>query len=170
MTDYQELRRLAEQATPGPWDFDPGDKVRKARVTQSANEYGVMDAFIPGTMNRYHDAAYIAAANPATILALLSERQENQDRIAALEELEQRLRADLEELDLQWGEWDDGEDQHGDSIPPERSFKVPPPVKWFIEQARSLLQSSAARLAPPLRGSQGDSDTENGFGSRVERG
>jgi hypothetical protein len=50
-----------------------------------------------------------------------------------------RLRAALEQLDHEWEKWDDRDDL----IPPERSFKVPPPVKRFIEQARAALTPEA---------------------------
>lgn len=57
MTDYADLRRLAEAATPGPW-FDDYGKI-------GAGDSGI------GEMDRSDDAAYIAAASPDVVLALL---------------------------------------------------------------------------------------------------
>ena len=70
-----DLRKLAEAATPGPWSPTKGHP--------SLRYYGVHCA--SGPIIRFHgmgkantgghdNAAYIAAANPAAILALLDER------------------------------------------------------------------------------------------------
>jgi hypothetical protein len=72
----EELRRLAEAATPGPW-VDCGD----GAVRQPSEGVGWhAEAYLPA------DAAYIAAANPAVILALL-------DRVDSLTAENERLRA-----------------------------------------------------------------------------
>src|SRR5437870_3342625 len=57
------------------------------------------------------------------------------------------LAAALSDLDYEWDRWDDGEDAHGNGIPPEHSFKVPPPIKRFIKQLRAL--PSPAPEPPP---------------------
>lgn len=58
-----ELRRLAGAATPGPWEWDANSNLwgdaREVLVLQSGPDHA--------------DAAFIEAANPATILALLDE-------------------------------------------------------------------------------------------------
>lgn len=105
MSQTDDLRRLAEQATPGPWatmrDFplaivpsdqinrlvggsiDPADDARFAQeiaVVQEATMFDGWEAFtrrFDRDRNRA-DAAYIAAANPTVVLGLL-------DRIEALE-------------------------------------------------------------------------------------
>lgn len=78
LTDEErELKRLAEGATPGPWQHevksfgDPIDFVfaGAAPIAQAMGETG-------------KDAALIAAANPTTVLRLL----------ARIEELEERVR------------------------------------------------------------------------------
>jgi hypothetical protein len=61
MTDYAELERLAREATPGPWVLD-GGYVRVLGVIQVG-------------CAKEADAAYIAAASPDVILALLAERR-----------------------------------------------------------------------------------------------
>jgi len=80
VTDEQraELRRLAEAATPGPWAYAP---------ISAESELG---KHLPRrTEQEEADARYIAAADPAAVLALLDER----DALAA--EVE-RLRGCLE--------------------------------------------------------------------------
>ena len=58
------LRALAEKATPGPWEAR-GDSVciERSFVCHAARMY---------LIDRERDAAYIAAANPAAIKALLT--------------------------------------------------------------------------------------------------
>jgi hypothetical protein len=76
-----DLRRLAEAATPGPWETI-GNLVCRglggvARVENDGTDYStgepLSDEAIEATEQA--DAAYIAAANPQTILALLDERE-----------------------------------------------------------------------------------------------
>jgi hypothetical protein len=63
--DLAELRRLAEAATPGPWETnDPGIVI--------FSEWGGWLAE-DGTENQEADAAYIAAASPDVILRLLDD-------------------------------------------------------------------------------------------------
>jgi hypothetical protein len=64
MTDYSELKRLAEAATPGPW--------------QSEMEYPIIQPAYPAmgsiaSVLIWQDAHFIAAANPAAVLALIEE-------------------------------------------------------------------------------------------------
>lgn len=61
----EELKRLAEAATPGPW----------AAAISSNMVNGVCATFetICETGKNIDDALYIAAANPAAILALIAE-------------------------------------------------------------------------------------------------
>lgn len=81
------LRELAEQATPGPWSWEYGVSQRTAWGLISVNGYvlkfsGPQDiGIVPDPES---DMDFIEAANPSVILALLSERQANQDRIAEL--------------------------------------------------------------------------------------
>ena len=93
MVDHAELARLAEAATPGPWtvfDYDCGDKPHydhngpcpsiQAPVDQDCaivhwdgfkQEYWSSANGDPRRIEA--NAAFIAAANPATVLSLLSE-------------------------------------------------------------------------------------------------
>ena len=89
--DLTELRRLAEAATPGPWAT-----AAFQLVIDVARRIDV------GMCGHRDDAAYIAAANPAVVLALLDAAAER-DALAAKVE---RVRA------LHFGEYVEDEDQN----------------------------------------------------------
>ena len=78
MTDLSELEKLARAATPGPWTFGFDDL--EDGVFASAEEMGNIVCLtpMPKALRSCEawpaNAAYIAAANPATILALIAER------------------------------------------------------------------------------------------------
>ena len=86
MIDINELRRLAQAATPGPWQFwhgwvaanidNDGGVVVAERPTQSGGKYQAkVDA----------NFKFIAAANPATVIELL-DRLEAAEKDIALKE------------------------------------------------------------------------------------
>ena len=95
--DVAELRRLAEAATPGPWEaFGAVDGRRgerwlgvttDMRATESAR---AGDVFAAQDCTR-QDALFIAAANPAAVLGLL-------DRLAHMTEARNNARAEVERL------------------------------------------------------------------------
>ncbi|MED8858452.1 ead/Ea22-like family protein [Escherichia marmotae] len=92
--DYQALREIAEKATCGVWSleygegrFDGDDALihREAagyipicRIEGAHPESGFDEDF---QMEQQANAEFIAAANPATVLALLDERERNQQYI-----------------------------------------------------------------------------------------
>ncbi|HCP8997676.1 TPA: ead/Ea22-like family protein [Escherichia coli] len=78
--DYQALRLAAENATPGEWCADDYHGVI-ADAGLNANYY---IASCSGPDNRANKR-FIAAANPATVLALLGELETAKKRIAELE-------------------------------------------------------------------------------------
>lgn len=97
-----ELRKLAEGATPGPWEahaphgwmddtydehlvFKAGDRSYEAQITPGGGEHGD-DGLRP------EDAAYIAAVSPDVVLGLL-------DRLEVAEGAVARVRAHLDRLD-----------------------------------------------------------------------
>ena len=96
MTDHNELRKLALAATPGPWQAQQRNKQEAIYIVGPAGVPPACHAF-------YADnAAYIAAANPATVLALLDEleaahasRREAQARVA---ELTEKMQARVDKL------------------------------------------------------------------------
>lgn len=64
--DTTKLRELAQKATPGPWE-----QINHIVFTETGDlEWVVANA---RSGNSIIDAEYIAAANPATVLALLDE-------------------------------------------------------------------------------------------------
>ena len=78
--DLVELRRLAENATPGPWEWD--DNHARPGLRHGRSFGGVL--FRCGALYGPDaaDAAFIAAANPAAVLALLDVAAER-DALAA---------------------------------------------------------------------------------------
>ena len=100
-----ELRRLAEAATPGPWEaFGAVDGRRgerwlgvttDMRATESAR---AGDVFSAQDCTR-QDALFIAAANPAAVLSLLDDADALRAELAHMREARDNARA-----------WDEGVD------------------------------------------------------------
>lgn len=96
--DYQALRAKAEKATCGEWSleygkgrFDGDDAlihrevagyIPVCRIEGAHPESGFDEDF---QMEQQANAEFIAAANPATVLTLLDEREAQSKRIAELE-------------------------------------------------------------------------------------
>jgi hypothetical protein len=74
--NIEELKRLAEAATPGPWMPDlcqVGKEWLKGRIQNCV----VNDAGVVAIVSESDpDAAYIAAANPAAVLEFIRQRDE----------------------------------------------------------------------------------------------
>lgn len=70
MNDHSELKRLAESATPGPWAYD-GSYVCPAR-TEDGTTYVELWRSI-ADCHQPENTKFIAAANPAVVLALIAE-------------------------------------------------------------------------------------------------
>ncbi len=99
--DYQALREKAEKATCGVWSLEYGEERFDAddalihrevvgylpicRIEGAHPESGFDEDF---QMEQQANAEFIAAANPATVLALLGELETAKKRIAELEERE----------------------------------------------------------------------------------
>lgn len=77
--DYQVLREAAEKATKGRWAVEFDDEIYS---TDGVNHEQIAMVF---SENEARDAAFIAAANPATVLAMLDELESAEKRIAELE-------------------------------------------------------------------------------------
>ena len=75
----QALREAAEKATKGRWAVEFDDEIYS---TDGVNHEQIAMVF---SENEARDAAFIAAANPATVLALLDELEAAEKRIAELE-------------------------------------------------------------------------------------
>jgi len=85
----EELKRLAQAATPGPWAYtkDSKDFPVNGYVTVRDCIYSVCVLPYEGirTDDRVTDnGAYIAAANPAAILALIAEIDSLRDQVNGL--------------------------------------------------------------------------------------
>ncbi|HHX0799282.1 TPA: ead/Ea22-like family protein [Escherichia coli] len=96
--DYQALRAKAEKATCGEWSLEYGDGrfdgddalihrevagyIPICRIEGAHPESGFDEDF---QMEQQANAEFIAAANPATVLALLDELETAKKRIAELE-------------------------------------------------------------------------------------
>lgn len=114
--NYQALREKAEKATSGVWSleygeerFDAGDALIHrevvgylpiCRIEGAHPESGFDEDF---QMEQQANAEFIAAANPATVLALLDERERNQQYIKRRDQENEdialtvgRLRVELE--------------------------------------------------------------------------
>ncbi|EQA8313027.1 ead/Ea22-like family protein [Escherichia coli] len=96
--DYQALREAAEKATCGEWSLEYGESrfdgddalihrevagyIPICRIEGAHPESGFDEDF---QMEQQANAEFIAAANPATVLALLDELEAAKKRIAELE-------------------------------------------------------------------------------------
>ena len=97
--DVAELRRLAEAATPGPWSLTDGDPAMSGQHW-TIRRQGVPGIRISGFTYGFNgDAAFIAAANPAAVLALLDERDALRAELAHMTEARDNARV-----------WDEGSD------------------------------------------------------------
>ena len=78
--DYQALREAAEKATKGQWTVEFDDEIYS---TDGVNHEQIATVL---SENESRDAAFIAAASPATVLALLDELERNQQYIKNLDQ------------------------------------------------------------------------------------
>lgn len=92
--DKRGLREAAEKATKGRWAVEFDDEIYS---TDGVNHEQIAMVF---SENEARDAAFIAAANPATVLALLDELDVKDQRIADLECENAYIRNRHKELDL----------------------------------------------------------------------
>ncbi|HIC7932412.1 TPA: ead/Ea22-like family protein [Enterobacter hormaechei] len=88
--DKQALRQAAEKATPGPWfvhdkPCEDGNYGIDTSDKEFLAEAVVWWGFSRQSIWREEDAKHIAAANPATVLALLDELEAKDKHIAELE-------------------------------------------------------------------------------------
>ncbi|MGR9928895.1 ead/Ea22-like family protein [Escherichia coli] len=77
--DKRGLREVAEKATKGRWAVEFDDEIYS---TDGVNHEQIAMVF---SENEARDAVFIAAANPATVLALLDELESKDRRNAELE-------------------------------------------------------------------------------------
>lgn len=163
--DIRALREAAEKATKGEWAVEFDDEIYS---TDGVNHEQIAMVF---SENEVRDAAFIAAANPATVLALLDELEAAEKRIAELEAtvfskaaidvLAERQRQQLAEG---WTTEHDDEHSCGEMalaassyalyahrkpIAPAIPFNWPWEPEWFKQQGprRDLVKAGALILA-----------------------
>ncbi len=73
--DKQELRKLAEEATPGPWWNSMLD-IRYTEDSGARSNIARLHGTLGKTEYEMRNAEYIAAANPSVVLSLLDEIDE----------------------------------------------------------------------------------------------
>lgn len=93
MNDHSELKKMAEAATPGPWAYD-GSYVCPAR-TEDGTTYVELWRSI-ADCHQPENTKFIAAANPAAVLALIAEVDS--------------LRDDLEQVKYETNAWRNSEE------------------------------------------------------------
>ncbi|MEP8626088.1 ead/Ea22-like family protein [Enterobacter cloacae] len=84
--DKRALREAAEKATPGRWEYYPGNTSIEYNVDSMVEDQGSIVYVDSGDFTQKQtdlNGAFIAAANPATVLALLDELEAVQTVSAA---------------------------------------------------------------------------------------
>lgn len=140
------LKELAEKATPGPWSYEPDDDGSSMGWIVSSSEMLVK---ITGDSAQQGDnAAYIAAASPDVILALLSERSRLMEATLYIEKNTAKLGDD--------GKWRERLSQLGGAcsraaiFSPQTPVTINIPADLALDLVRAelaLKDAEAARLA-----------------------
>lgn len=94
--DKQALRQLAIMATPGPWEEENGEVWIMRNGTATSILTGVCGDDTSGQQD-FDNARFIAAANTATVLALLDELEAKDKRIA---EQQEEIKSVLARVDI----------------------------------------------------------------------
>ncbi|WP_200664045.1 ead/Ea22-like family protein [Raoultella ornithinolytica] len=109
----QSLKAAAEKATPGRWEYYPGNTSIEYNVDSMDEDQGSIVYVDSGDFTQAQterNGEFIALANPANILVLVEALEKAQQRIAELEDAEQKLcaanvtldaRAELDERQLE---------------------------------------------------------------------
>ncbi|HGD3580337.1 MAG: ead/Ea22-like family protein [Enterobacter hormaechei] len=121
--DKRALREAAEKATKGQWVVEFDDEIYS---TDGVNNEQIAMVF---SENEARDAAFIAAANPAAVLALLDELEAAEKRIAELSHHLQSAHAFIEHTEAFGYEASNGILCCGDA-------------QWNIDASKSALASA----------------------------
>lgn len=85
MSDYTELKRLSEAATPGPWRYgkNADDVVADHPAGHADDPHGIdyYGGHLVAESIAASNRAFIAAANPAAVLALIAENEALVDQL-----------------------------------------------------------------------------------------
>ncbi len=85
MTDHATLRRLAENATPGPWHLDSIETGEHALCFYHDRHDGYASELLADRLTKAN-AEYLGAVPPETVLALLDENADLARRVRVLEQ------------------------------------------------------------------------------------
>lgn len=108
--DKRALREAAEKATPGRWEYYPGNTSIEYNVDSMDEDQGSIVYVDSGDFTQKQtdlNGDFIAAANPATVLALLDELEAAERRIVELEgelEVSQHELSDTEDAMHIWAD------------------------------------------------------------------
>lgn len=106
--DTKKLRELANAATPGPWDDYYETGIRPCVMAYDENDKGLrtLRSYIADTQFP-QDRAFIAAANPQAIIALIDELEEARELVADMfNQSCAELKAEIEKLHHDCGNHD----------------------------------------------------------------
>ena len=95
MTDYSELKRLAQAAPKGPW-YGPDTTAHKGTVFDC--DLGSLLCYESIESEQDACVAYVAAANPAAVLALIAEVEEDAMHMRAFGDVMKSQAAQIEQL------------------------------------------------------------------------
>ncbi|EFN7979188.1 ead/Ea22-like family protein [Escherichia coli] len=163
--NYQALREAAEKATCGEWSLEYGESrfdgddalihrevagyIPICRIEGAHPESGFDEDF---QMEQQANAEFIAAANPATVLALLDERERNQQYIKRRDQENEdialtvgRLRVELEAAKKRIAELE--------AEPVSQTYKLPPLSSNEVNDAAWKLHDMLTEHGP-LNGRQ----------------
>ncbi|MFZ5231548.1 ead/Ea22-like family protein [Enterobacter bugandensis] len=93
--DKRALREAAEKATPGRWEYYPGNTSIEYNVDSMDEDQGSIVYVDSGDFTQKQtdlNGTFIAAANPSNVLALLDELEAAEKRIAELEARKVRVK------------------------------------------------------------------------------
>ncbi|EMG7937332.1 ead/Ea22-like family protein [Enterobacter hormaechei] len=96
--DKRALREAAEKATPGRWEYYPGNTSIEYNVDSMDEDQGSIVYVDSGDFTQKQtdlNGAFIAAANPATVLTLLDELEAVENRIAEQKEVMRQAASDI---------------------------------------------------------------------------
>lgn len=150
MSETPDLRALAEAATPGPWEsFHDRIAPDTAVVTAEHDESLAVCEHEHEPQFRDADAAFIAAANPTAVLALLDEVDRLRADITAAEQRGREDNADhgmcyvygSKALEAKLGELDalraavDLLERHLNEVHPLANCRACPPIRAALDPA-----------------------------------
>ena len=115
----QSLKAAAEKATPGRWEYYPGNTSIEYNVDSMDEDQGSIVYVDSGDFTQAQtdrNGEFIALANPASILALVEALEKAQQRIAELESRTVKLPQRLQPGADGWDDWYVHSDDEGEYL------------------------------------------------------